>query len=118
MMIAHACRKSAGTDTAWCGTKNDRIMNNPIAAVRNSGTSRFMRSPRASLGHHPLGEPVDAQGLEHAADDHDRDDDDLDEIGALEAPDELGLTREIRARRVQLLPHPRVVPGHAHGRKL
>src|SRR5919205_542620 len=77
-ITAHACRKSAGTLTQWWGTKNDRIMNNPIAPVMKSGTSRFTR--RLLLGREPCRQPVDADGLEHAAEHDDDDDHDLDEV--------------------------------------
>src|SRR4029079_1874104 len=100
-MIAQFCRKSAGTLMKWWGTKNDRIMNSPIPAVSNSGTSRF--TPAPSLRHHPRRESVNVKGLEHAAHDDRHDDDDLDEVRALERADELGLARQIRARGEQLL---------------
>src|SRR5262245_21854577 len=65
-MMAVACRKSAGTLMAWCGTKNDRIMNSPIAAVRNSGTSRFTSDPHRARGalHHPT--PCPRGALHHS----------------------------------------------------
>src|SRR5438093_6341836 len=55
-MIAQACRKSEGTLTTWCGTKNDRIMNSPIAAVMNRGTSRFTLRLLARAIHEPPAE--------------------------------------------------------------
>src|SRR5262249_19774089 len=88
-MTALACRKSAGTLTAWWGTKNDRIMNSPMTAVMINGTSRFTRC--LLLCGHPARESVLAQGLEDAPHGHRRQDGELHEVGALEAPHQLGL---------------------------
>src|SRR5438045_9559650 len=105
-MIAHCWRKSAGTLTAWCGTKNDRIMNRPITAVSMSGTSLF-NAPLLLRGH-PRRQAVDAQRLEDAAHDDDQDDGQLDQVRALQAADQLGLAREVGDRGVELLAHQRV----------
>src|SRR2546423_12635886 len=113
-MMAEACRKSAGTLTAWCGTKNDRIMNTPIAAVRNSGSSRFIGvGPGGSwlLGRQRVGEPVDAEALEHAPHDDDGDRAHLDEVRALERAHQPGIARQVRARGVELLADQRVGAG-------
>src|SRR5437762_6392017 len=115
-MIAHCWRKSDGTLTAWCGTKNDRIMNSPTTAVMRSGNSRF--KGLASLARHPAREAMDAQGLEQAAHEQRRDHGELHEIGALQRADQLGLFREIGAGRVQLLPDQSVVARHHEERQL
>src|SRR5215470_845548 len=115
-MTAHAWRKSAGTLTSSCGTKNDTIMNSPIAPVMNSGTSRF--TPRLLLRGEPLGQRVDAERLERAADDDDREDHQLDHVRTLEAAHELRLPGQIRARGEQLLADQRVVARHDEERQL
>src|SRR5438477_9421297 len=100
-MIALACRKSAGTLTSSCGTKNDRIMNSPIRAVTSSGSSRFMVS--GSLRRHPLRERVEAERFEDAAQHDGQQDRDLRQVGALEAAHQPGVARQVGARGVQLL---------------
>src|SRR5580765_4372809 len=114
MITALCCRKSAGTLTSWCGTKNDRIMKIPTTAVMNSGSSRFIG---LLLGRHPAREAVDVHGLEDAADYYGRDRHDLEQVAALEAPDQLGIAREIGARGVQLLPDQRVIARHHEERE-
>src|SRR5262249_19602662 len=102
-MITLAWKKSAGTLMSWCGTKNPTIMVRPITAVMNSGSSRFIPGSRevarsaspergsGSLGRQPLSQRVVLEGLEHAAQDHDDQDDELDEVGSLEPADQPGL---------------------------
>src|SRR5580765_2010815 len=99
MITALCCRKSAGTLTIWCGTKNDRIMKIPTTAVMKSGSSRFIR---LLLGRHPPREAVDARGLEDAADHDGGDRHDLEQVAALQAADQLGIARQVGARGVQL----------------
>src|SRR6266498_1302011 len=115
-MMTLAWKKSAGTLTSWWGTKNPRIMSRPTTAVMNSGTSRF--TPAPLLGHQPLREAVLVEGLEDAAEDHEHDDDQLDQVRALQASDQLRLARQVGARRVQFLPDQRIVARDDEERQL
>src|SRR5437867_10533862 len=115
-MMTLCWRKSDGTLTTWWGTKNDRIMNRPMTAVMNSGTSRFI--PASLLSGHPLGEPVEAEGLEPGAHDDHHDDHDLDQIRALQASHQSRLAGKIGAGGVELLADQGVIAGHHEERKL
>src|SRR5882672_12464551 len=92
---------------AGCGTKKPMSTKIPAAIEIRRGISRFMRW--ASLGGEELGQGVVAERQQHAAGHDGQDEKDLDRVRRLEAPEELRVLGEIRARGVVLLPDERVI---------
>src|SRR5947207_1570128 len=91
-------------------------MKRPITAVMKSGTSRF--TPGLLLSVHPLGQPMDVEGFERAADENGRDDAELEHVRALETTDQSRLAGEVGAGGEQLLTDQRVVAGDDEERQL
>src|SRR6267154_5924267 len=115
-MITHCWILSYPARTQGCGTKNPTRTKSSATMEMKSGTSRFTLG--SSLGREELGQGgLPERQEQHTGHDGD-DEENLHGVRGLEAPQELGVLREIRAGRVVLLADERVVARHHEEREL